>query len=62
MIGRATRGRISRRKFLAGTGVAAVSGPMIWTRRSSAGRAIEGGRCSRVELGGDSPNGAVSGV
>ncbi len=36
MIERTARGRISRRKFLAVTGVAAASGPMFWTRRSSA--------------------------
>jgi putative spermidine/putrescine transport system substrate-binding protein len=36
MIERTGRSRISRRKFLAVTGVAAASGPMIWTRRSSA--------------------------
>ena len=36
MIERTGRSKISRRKFLAVTGVAAVSGPLIWTRRSSA--------------------------
>ena len=36
MIERTGRSRISRRKFLAVTGVAAASGPLIWTRRSSA--------------------------
>jgi putative spermidine/putrescine transport system substrate-binding protein len=36
MIERTVRGRISRRKFLAVTGVAAAAGPFIWTGRSSA--------------------------
>jgi putative spermidine/putrescine transport system substrate-binding protein len=36
MIERTARGKISRRKFLAATGVAAAAGPFIWTGRSSA--------------------------
>ena len=36
MIERTARGRISRRKFIAATGVAAAAGPYIWTGRSSA--------------------------
>src|SRR5467141_3877943 len=36
MIERTARGKISRRKFLAMTGVAAAAGPFIWTGRSSA--------------------------
>jgi putative spermidine/putrescine transport system substrate-binding protein len=41
MIERTARGRISRRKFLEVTGVAAAASPFIWTRRSSgAGKVI----------------------
>ena len=36
MIEHTARGKISRRKFLAATGVAAAAGPFIWTGRSSA--------------------------
>jgi putative spermidine/putrescine transport system substrate-binding protein len=36
MIERTARGKISRRKFLGVTGVAAAAGPFIWTGRSSA--------------------------
>ncbi len=36
MIERTARGRISRRKFLEVTGVAAAASPFIWTGRSSA--------------------------
>src|SRR5260370_12867692 len=36
MVERTGRGRVSRRKFLGGTGVAAASGPVFWAGRSSA--------------------------